>query len=149
MKAALMIFLMTYLFAASTDVVVYQNPDCGCCDGWIKYMRASGFHIQQHKDVKLMMEMKNKFNLSDEQRSCHTAIINGYIIEGHVPPDEIKRLLKEMPDARGIIVPGMPLGSYGMDYDSREEHYDVLLLNKDGSTKVFARYKGKNMLDSH
>ncbi len=136
------------LSAATTDITLYQDPNCGCCEGWAESMRKNGFTLQQTKNAHAMMAIKKQYDIRNEQMSCHTAIVGDYIIEGHVPPAEVQRLLAEEPtDAIGIAVPGMPLGSYGMDYDSREDVYDVLLLKKDGTTEVYRHYKGKNALN--
>lgn len=124
---------------AVTNVLdVYHDPACGCCVNWIRYMRAQGFAVTAHEDQS-MAAVKARLGVPASAASCHTAKIGGYVIEGHVPAADIRRLLAEHPDARGLAAPGMPMGSPGMEMGA-PERYDVLLLGKDGSSRVFATH---------
>ncbi|HXF45931.1 MAG TPA: DUF411 domain-containing protein [Burkholderiaceae bacterium] len=129
---------------AAAAVEVYKSPTCGCCKDWIEHLRAHGFHVKA-VDVPAPGVWRARFGLPERYGSCHTALIAGYVIEGHVPAREVKRLLAERPDAIGLAVPGMPIGSPGMDgpdYGGRFDPYDVLLVRRDGSSAVFASYRG-------
>ncbi len=121
------------------SMTVYKNATCGCCGKWVDYMKQHGFAPVVH-DVDNMSPVKERVGLPFGMGSCHTAEIGGYFIEGHVPAAEVIRLLKEKPKARGLTVPGMPVGSPGMEQDDRQQPFDVLLVNDDGSTSVFAHY---------
>ena len=127
--------------AAKDTMVVLKTSGCGCCLAWVKRMQAEGFRVEA-RNVAMGELMKFKLNagLKPELASCHTGRIAGYIVEGHVSASEIRRLLAERPPAIGLAVPGMPVGSPGMESGSELEPYDVLLVRKDGSTQVFARY---------
>ena len=120
---------------------VWKDPNCGCCKDWISHLEKNGFAAtvtdQGNNAVRAQLGMPQKFG------SCHTAVIEGYVIEGHVPAADIQRLLKDKPQALGLAVPGMPIGSPGMDgsdYGGRRDAYQVLLIQKDGSSKVFNAY---------
>lgn len=126
------------------EVEVYKSPSCGCCNDWIEHLRAAGFKVRAN-DVPAPGAYRARFGLPERYGSCHTALVGGYVVEGHVPAREIKRLLAERPDAVGLAVPGMPVGSPGMDgpeYGGRVDPYDVLLVRRDGSSAVFAAYRG-------
>lgn len=125
-----------------TAVEVWKDPSCGCCKDWIVYLEKAGFEVRVHDTgntgVRAQLGMPVKFG------SCHTARIGGYVIEGHVPVREIQRLLKEKPKAVGLTVPGMTIGSPGMDgpaYGKRKDPYDVLLVKADGSSTVYQSYR--------
>ena len=121
-------------------VVVHKSPTCGCCNGWVEHMRAAGFDVAVRNEDD-MRPVKAHVGVPLAKGSCHTAIVEGYFIEGHVPAEDVKRLLAERPDARGLAVPGMPLGSPGMEVPSgRTQPYAVELVADDGSTTVFARH---------
>ena len=121
---------------------VLKDPSCGCCGSWIKVMRRSGFDVSvQETTNEKLFQHKLESGITEELASCHTASIEGYLIEGHVPPSDVKRLLTERPDALGLSVPGMPWGSPGMGPESERDAYDVILFYKDGTTEVFARYE--------
>lgn len=127
---------------AIEPMTVYKSASCGCCIGWMKHLQANGFEvIGKNLPTGALTQKKLEAGLKPEQSSCHTGKIAGYTIEGHVPAKDIKRLLMEKPDAIGLTVPDMPLGSPGMEVDGDKESYDVLLLKKDGSTKVYASYR--------
>ena len=120
---------------------VWKDSNCGCCKDWISHLEKNGFAAtvtdQGNNAVRAQLGMPQKF------ASCHTAVIEGYVIEGHVPAADIQRLLKDKPQALGLAVPGMPIGSPGMDgpdYGGRRDAYQVLLIQKDGSSKVFNAY---------
>ncbi|MVO17608.1 DUF411 domain-containing protein [Parasedimentitalea huanghaiensis] len=121
---------------------VLKDPSCGCCGSWVKIMKRSGFDVSvQETTNEKLFRHKLKSGITEELASCHTASIEGYLIEGHVPPSDVKRLLAERPDALGLSVPGMPWGSPGMGPESERDAYDVILFYKDGTTEVFARYE--------
>lgn len=122
-------------------LVMHKNPSCGCCGGWAEHMRAAGFEVEVH-DHDDMTGIKDRFDVPLELSSCHTSIIDGYVLEGHVPADDIRRLLDERPDARGLILPGMPLGSPGMEHPRGiTQPYTVSLLGHDGSTSDFSHHQ--------
>jgi len=117
-------------------VTVYKSPTCGCCGKWVEHMRANGFEVTV-TDMPDVAPVKDKQGVPAALRSCHTALIGGYAIEGHVPADVIKKLLKEKPSAAGIAVPGMPMGSPGMEGPTKDT-YNVVLFDKAGKTSVYA-----------
>jgi len=121
---------------------VWKSPSCGCCKDWMRHMEANGFQVRAHDTGNTAMRQRMKIPL--ELGSCHTAVVGRYAIEGHVPARDVLRLIKERPDAIGLTVPGMPVGSPGMDgpeYGERRDPYDVLLVRADGSTSVFSSYR--------
>jgi hypothetical protein len=124
--------------AAQPVIEVYKSATCGCCHLWVEHLRANGFTVKTH-DVANPSDYREKFGVPSALGSCHTAMVGGYAIEGHVPAQEIKRLLAERPKAKGLAVPGMPLGSPGME-GSRKDPYDVLLIQADGRHKVYRHY---------
>jgi hypothetical protein len=117
---------------------VYKTPTCGCCGAWIAHLRSAGFDGHA-TDVEDLDPIKNRLGVAAELRSCHTAMIDGYVIEGHVPAREIVRLLRERPRASGLAVPGMPIGSPGMEMGDQREPYQVILFSASSRT-VYARY---------
>ncbi len=121
---------------------VWKDPDCGCCKDWISHLQANGFQVTVHDSGNA--QARSRLGVPDKLGSCHTALIGGYAIEGHVPAREIQRLLKERPKAVGLSVPGMPVGSPGMDgaaYGGRNDPYDVLLIQAGGGTRVYQSYR--------
>lgn len=124
--------------SAGTAAEVFKSPYCGCCGGWIVSMEKNGFDVIAHNVADVPAERK-KLGMPDQLASCHTAHIGNYVIEGHVPAADIKRLLKEKPKALGLSVPGMVPGSPGMESD-HPLHFDTLLVQLDGSTRIFARH---------
>ena len=123
---------------------VWKDPSCGCCKDWVAHMEANGFQVKVHDSgnngVRAQLRIDKKYG------SCHTALVGGYAIEGHVPAREVRRLLKERPAAIGLAAPGMPVGSPGMDgavYAGRKDEYSVLLLARDGSASVYRTYPEK------
>lgn len=118
-------------------VRVWKSPSCGCCGDWVEHMRAAGFPVEVH-DVQNVMAVKTENGVPAEHASCHTATVDGYVLEGHVPADLVQRMLAERPDIEGLLVPGMPVGSPGMEMEGRKDDYDVLALSGDGSVMVYA-----------
>ncbi|OSZ67618.1 DUF411 domain-containing protein [Hydrogenophaga sp. IBVHS2] len=120
---------------------VWKDPNCGCCQDWVDYLKADGFVVQVFDTGNTAV--RRRLGLPDRYGSCHTGLVGGYVIEGHVNAREIRRLLTEKPDALGLAVPGMPVGSPGMDgpvYGDRRDPYDVVLVLKDGSSRVYQSY---------
>jgi len=122
---------------APVPMQVYKTPTCGCCGKWVEQMKQAGFAPEVH-DMPDVSPVKAKAGLPRALQSCHTALVGGYVVEGHVPGDLVHRLLKEKPKVAGIAVPGMPVGAPGMEMGDRKDPYDVLAFSKDGSTSVFA-----------
>lgn len=120
-------------------VQVYKSPTCGCCGAWVEHMRAAGFTVTV-TEVGDTTAARKRYGFPDRFGSCHTAIVGGYVVEGHVPAAEVKRLLAMKPPALGISVPGMPAGSPGMEVGARKDPYDVFLIDKSGRETVFAHY---------
>ncbi|MCW8914254.1 MAG: DUF411 domain-containing protein [Magnetovibrio sp.] len=124
--------------AKAAEMVVYKSPSCGCCGAWIDHVKDSGFEVEVH-DVLDLSAIKAKAGVPGEMESCHTAMIDGYVVEGHVPADDIKQLLVERPDVNGISVPGMPIGSPGMEMGDEKEPYASVLFSEAGY-QVFAEH---------
>lgn len=121
-------------------MLVHKNASCGCCSAWVDHMRAAGFSVNV-RDVDNLDPVKSRVGVPAGKGSCHTAEVGGYFVEGHVPALDIKRLLAEKPDAKGLVVPGMPAGSPGMEMpDGRVQPYVVELVAHNGTTSAFARY---------
>jgi hypothetical protein len=125
---------------ALPPVAVFKNPSCGCCGAWVEHMQAAGFAVRVHL-VEDTGTARRRAGLPDRFGSCHTALVGGYAVEGHVPAADVKRLLAQRPDAIGLAVPGMPTGSPGMESGPRRDPYDVLLIDKRGRETVFASYR--------
>jgi hypothetical protein len=124
---------------------VTKDPNCGCCGGWVEHMKAAGFPMEVVTTPQVN-RVKVRLGVPDDLASCHTAEVGGYVIEGHVPADAIKRLLGEKPQAKGLAVPGMPVGSPGMEVAGVEnDTYEVILFGL-SSRKTFARYEGTRLL---
>ena len=117
-------------------VLVYKTPTCGCCNGWIEHLRAAGFTVDARNTTDLMT-VKMDAGVPTPMMSCHTSLVDGYVVEGHVPDEQLKRLLAERPDLAGIGVPGMPAGSPGME-SSNPQPYQVLSFDNEGNVAVFA-----------
>lgn len=120
-----------------TAMLVYKDPDCGCCRNWVGIMEAAGFEVSA-RDTADMAAIKKRYKVSASLASCHTALVGGYVVEGHVPADLIQRLLKEKPKVTGLAVPGMPMGSPGMEGNPKQP-YDVLTFDATGKTTTYAR----------
>ncbi len=124
--------------AAVPTIDVYKSASCGCCSGWVRHLQGHGFTVRPH-DVANPSDYREKFGMPQEMGSCHTALVNGYAIEGHVPAREITRLLAERPKARGLAVPAMPQGAPGME-GQRNDPFDVFLIQADGRRAVYQHY---------
>lgn len=126
-------------FAASRPrVEVWKSPTCGCCEGWVEHLRAAGFEVVTHDEGNT--DARERLGMPQRYGSCHTGAVGGYALEGHVPAEDVRRLLKEKPAAVGLAVPAMPVGSPGMDgpeYGGRRDPYDVLLVRRDGTATVY------------
>jgi hypothetical protein len=127
--------------AAKPHLTVYKSPTCGCCAKWVDYMNANGFTSEVTNMVDVT-PIKIKHNVSPRLASCHTTLVGGYVIEGHVPVEDVRRLLKEKPAVVGLAAPGMPAGSPGMDVPNSPP-YDVVSFDKAGTTRVYASHKPK------
>ena len=124
--------------AGALEVTVYKSPTCGCCTKWIAHLEANGFKVDAH-DVADLTQIKLEHGVRRELTACHTALVDGYVIEGHVPAEDIRRLLQERPDVVGLAVPGMPMGSPGMEGPTSKP-YDVLTFDRNGNITVFAKH---------
>ncbi len=146
MTAAAGSVLLAASFPASAQAVlveVWKDPDCGCCKDWVSHLQGDGFKVKVNDTGN--ERIRERLGVDRKYGSCHTALVGGYVLEGHVPAKEVKRLLKEKPTALGLAVPGMPVGSPGMDgefYGNRKDPYSVMLLSKDGGATVYQRYEG-------
>jgi hypothetical protein len=125
--------------ASLPQVEVYKNPDCGCCGAWVEHLKAAGFPVKVHETPDTG-PVRKRHGIPDEFGSCHTGVVAGYALEGHVPAEDVKRLLTKKPVAAGLSVPGMPVGSPGMEMGSRKDPFQVLLIDKAGRSSVFATY---------
>ena len=140
------LLLGTHLPTSAKSVAfaeVWKDPNCGCCKDWVVHLEKNGFKVKVN-DVG-NEAMRTRLGVEAKYGSCHTALVGGYAVEGHVPAREILRLLKEKPDAVGLAVPGMPVGSPGMDgaaYGNRTDAYAVLLLKKGSPATIYQRYQG-------
>ncbi len=144
LTVALLLVLLPVTFAqrAQPLVEVWKSPTCGCCKDWIRHMEANGFKVKAH-DVGATAEFRERLGLPETYASCHTAKVGGYAVEGHVPARDVHRLLKEKPAAIGLAVPGMPIGSPGMDgpaYGGRTDRYDVLLVDRSGKSRAYSSH---------
>jgi len=122
---------------ALIPIKVYKDPNCGCCKDWVKHLEANGFKVET-MDMPDLSPLKQKYGVKQELQACHTAIVGGYVVEGHVPADVIKKMLKEKPAIAGLAVPGMPQGSPGME-SATKERYNVLTFDRAGRTTVYAQ----------
>ncbi len=120
----------------AADVVVYKSPTCGCCKKWVSHMRENGFSVEVHEQYNVT-PVKDKYSVPRKLRSCHTAKVGDYVVEGHVPADVVRQLMETKPDIAGVAVPGMPMGSPGME-GHRKDAYDIISFDGNGQTKVFA-----------
>jgi len=139
--------LATVLFLASHSamaqpelptVKVYKNPSCGCCKKWINHLEKNGFKVEA-SNVSNLDPIKQKFGIAPQFRACHTAKIGKYVVEGHVPASDIKKMLAEKPDIMGLAVPGMPMGSPGME-GHRKDPYQVISLKQEGQPEIYSRH---------
>lgn len=125
--------------ALATEITVYKSATCGCCSKWVRYLEAHGFTVKAY-DVQSVYSYKERYGVPEHAAACHTAVVEGYVLEGHVSAADIERLLRERPAIKGLAVPGMPAGSPGME-DGEKESYEVLSLEADGTTKVYQRHE--------
>ena len=129
--------------AAKPQITMYKTAGCGCCKDWIVHLEQNGFTVVAH-DVPGTGPYRERYGVPRALASCHTAVIDGYAIEGHVPAEEIKRLIAEKPKARGLSVPGMPVGSPGMELDGeRRDAFDVVLFDDAGGRQVYRHYDAR------
>ncbi len=135
--AGLMIMTTNIHAAEMSEIEVYKSPTCGCCSAWVDHLKENGIKVKTY-DVNEMADIKKMAGIPMDMQSCHTALVNDYLIEGHVPADLIKKMVNEKPDIRGLAVPGMPMGSPGMEGHKKDD-YEVLTMEKDGSHKVYAK----------
>lgn len=140
--SALLLVCATPVLAAPPSVQVYKTPTCGCCGKWVDHMKANGFDVTV-TEVASTSEYQRKYGVPERLQSCHTAIVGGYVVEGHVPAADVQRLLKTKPKSKGIAVPGMPIGSPGMEVGTRRQPYSVLLFGADGEVSEFQKYEAK------
>ena len=122
-------------------VTVYKSPTCGCCTLWAEHLRESGFRVEE-VDRTDMGAVKDSLGVPRDLSSCHTGTVEGYVVEGHVPAAQVARMLEERPDARGLSVPGMPIGSPGMEVGDRRDAYDVLIVDESGEASVYEHVPG-------
>ena len=124
--------------ATPARIVVFKSPTCGCCSAWAEHMARAGFAVETRDvDQNALYSLKTRSGITPELASCHTALVEGYVVEGHVPASDVERLLAERPEAIGLTVPGMPIGSPGMEMGDQRDAYDTLLVLRNGSTQVF------------
>lgn len=129
--------------APKPAITVWKDPNCGCCKDWVVHLEQQGFQVTLKETGNTAV--RARLGMPDRLGSCHTAQVDGYVVEGHVPAADIRKLLKERPAALGLAVPGMPVGSPGMDgsvYGGRKDRFDVLLVRRDGTTQIFHTYNG-------
>lgn len=128
-------------YSGTTEMTVYRSPTCGCCGVWVDHAQKHGFKIEDIKTDE-MEALKQKYNIPAELASCHTTIIDGYVMEGHIPADDIKRFLTEQPEGLvGLAVPGMPIGTPGMEAKDIKQPFQVLAFNDKGEVEVFNEYE--------
>ena len=127
-------------YSGTKEITVYRSPSCGCCGIWLEQAQKHGFIV---KDIKTeeIEAVKQKYHVPDELASCHTTIVDGYVMEGHIPADDIKRFLETKPKLAGLAVPGMPLGTPGMEAGDMKQPFQVLAFNRQGETEVFKEYQ--------
>nr|WP_139454097.1 DUF411 domain-containing protein [Campylobacter armoricus] len=150
MKKIISILILSSVALMSGDKLlnIYESPTCGCCDLWADYMKTKGYKVLVHKNENFL-KIKEKMNIQPIYQSCHTGLIDGYAIEGHVLEDAIAWLLENKPkDVIGISAPGMPQGSPGME-QGYEEEYPVVLMLKNGDYKIYGIYKGHNLIKTN
>jgi hypothetical protein len=126
----------------SVDIVVYRSPTCECCGKWLEHLKKNNFNVKDivTDDVQVI---KDKYGVPKAMASCHTALVDGYVIEGHVPANDIMKLLKTKPKIVGIAVPGMPSGTPGMEMGDRKDSYNVMSFDKENHYQIFNSYEGK------
>ncbi|MGB3508301.1 MAG: DUF411 domain-containing protein [Microcoleaceae cyanobacterium] len=132
----------TDVASQALNITVYRTPTCGCCKGWVEHIKQNGFQVTDIvKPESEIQTIRQKYNLPSNLASCHTSEIAGYLVEGHTPVADVKSLIAKKPDIAGISVPGMPIGTPGMEMGDRQESFNVFAFKKDGQTEVFNSYK--------
>ncbi len=140
--ATLTLHAVPAVAATPPTIHVVKDPTCGCCTAWIDILRAAGFTVTtEDRAAADLARFKQDSGIPPGLTSCHTGMVDGYILEGHIPVDDIRRLLAERPDAIGLAVPGMPYGSPGMGPENDREAFDVILIGRDGMASLFTRYE--------
>jgi len=133
--------MIGFAYEAGTNIHVVKNPQCGCCNAWIEILTDKGFNVTtEDRSGSLLTEFKIESGIPKDMMSCHTAKVDGYFVEGHVPASDIRRLITDRPDALGLAVPAMPYGSPGMGPEDEREAYDVFIIDSDGTAEVFQHY---------
>jgi len=144
----IIIILTVILFVATTayakdrqskDIVVYKNPECDCCNKWIKYLKRNNYNVTK-KNTRDVFAEKKRLGVPEKVAACHTAVIDGYVVEGHVTHRDIKRLLLLRPNVKGIAVPGMPTGTPGMEKGDIKDRYNTMSFDKKGNIKIFKKH---------
>lgn len=156
MKQFLVCILLFFTFVtnanagstSSKEITVYKNPECGCCNKWISYLKQNNYTVIE-KNTRDIVAHKKRLGVPEKLAACHTAVIDGYVVEGHVTHRDIKKLLLFRPDVTGIAVPGMPYGTPGMERGDTRESYNVISFDKNGKTEIFSEYKYKDGKSSH
>ncbi len=121
------------------DIVVYKNPECGCCSKWVEYLQSHDYNVTV-EDTRDVYAIKKRLGVPERLAACHTAVIDGYVIEGHITHRDIRRLLLFRPEVTGIAVPGMPIGTPGMERGDSKQPYDVMTFDAQGNTEVFVKH---------
>jgi hypothetical protein len=146
--AALGLTLVACSSAAEAAVVtVFKNPACGCCEAWVEHLKAKGLRVEV-RELQDVTPVARRLGVPDELRSCHTAQIGGQFVEGHVPAADIRRMVKQHPQAQGLAVPGMPAGSPGMEQGGKGEPFSTMIVSREGAVRVFAEHPAKGA-ESH
>jgi len=128
-------------FSGVKQVSVYRSPSCSCCEDWVKHMQKHGFKIKDDIQTEDMEAIKEEYRVPSQLASCHTAIIDGHVIEGHVPADDIKRFIAQSPKQAGLSVPGMPSGTPGMEMGNKKDPFAVVSFNQNGKAEIFKEYQ--------
>lgn len=129
------------LLSGAKEVTVYRSPYCSCCEGWVEHMQKHGFKIKDDIKTAEMEAIKQEYKVPQPLTSCHTAIIDGYVMEGHVPADDIKHFIAQSPNKIGLSVPGMPSGTPGMEMGDKKDPFAVVSFNNDGEAEIFHEYR--------
>ncbi len=137
--AALAIWVGSGQVVAGPTVEVYKSPTCGCCKDWVSHMRENGFEVKVH-NMQDVTPFKQKMGVPRQLSSCHTATVDGYLVEGHVPATDVRRMLSERPAIKGISAPGMPVGSPGMEMGDRKDPYSVVTFDDRGEMTIYSRH---------
>ena len=128
-------------YLGAKQVTVYRSPYCSCCEGWVEHMQKHGFKIKDDIKTEEMEAIKQEYKVPQQMTSCHTAIIDGYVMEGHVPADDIKRFIAQSPKQNGLSVPAMPSGTPGMEMGNQKDPFAVVSFNRDGEAEIFQEYR--------